>query len=148
MGLTTAVGRGPVALDTAAFIYFIEDHPRFGPLVERLLVDADRGTRPVVTSALTLLEVLVVPYRVGDVALAQRYETILSRSRGVRLVDLDHTQLRTAAQLRATHRVRTPDALQLAAALTQRCTAFVTNDRAMPRVPGLTVLQLTDFVNR
>lgn len=148
MGLRAAVGAGPVALDTAPFIYFIEDHPRFGPLVERLLVDADRGARLVVTSALTLLEVLVVPYRAGDVALAERYEAILSRSRGVRLVEVDHAQLRTAAQLRATYRVRTPDALQLAAALTQRCTAFVTNDRAMPRVPGLKVLQLGDFVER
>jgi len=148
VGLRAAVGAGPVALDTAPFIYFIEDHPRFGPLVERLLVDADRGARLVVTSALTLLEVLVVPYRAGDVALAERYEAILSRSRGVRLVEVDHAQLRTAAQLRATYRVRTPDALQLAAAVTQRCTAFVTNDRAMPRVPGLKVLQLGDFVER
>lgn len=148
MGLRAAVGRGPVALDTAAFIYFIEGHPRFGPLVEPLLVDADRGAREVVTSALTLLEVLVLPYRVGDVALAERYEAILSRSRGVRLVELDRVQLRTAAQLRATHRVRTPDALQLAAGITQRCTALVTNDRAMPAVPGLRVLQLADFARR
>ena len=148
MGLRAAVGAGPVALDTAPFIYFIEDHPRFGPQVERLLVDADRGARLVVTSALTLLEVLVLPYRAGDVALAERYEAVLSRSRGVRLVEVDHAQLRTAAQLRAAYRVRTPDALQLSAALTQRCTAFVTNDRALPRVPGLRILQLADFVGR
>jgi len=148
VGLRAAVGAGPVALDTAPFIYFIEDHPRFGPQVERLLVDADRGARLVVTSALTLLEVLVLPYRAGDVALAERYEAVLSRSRGVRLVEVDHAQLRTAAQLRAAYRVRTPDALQLSAALTQRCTAFVTNDRALPRVPGLRILQLADFVGR
>ena len=148
MGLRAAVGRGPVALDTAAFIYFIEDHPRYAPLVAPLFADADRGLRLIVTSALTLLEVLVVPYRAGDLALAERYEAILSHSRGVRLVALDHTQLRTAAQLRAAHRVRTPDALQLAAALTQRCSVFVTNDRAMPAVTGLRILQLSDFVDR
>ena len=117
MGLRAAVGRGPVALDTVAFIYFIEDHSRYAPLVAQLFSDADRGLRLIVTSALTLLEVLVVPYRAGDLALAERYEAILSHSRGVRLVELDHTQLRAAAQLRAAYRVRTPDALQLAAAL-------------------------------
>lgn len=148
MGLRAALGRGPVALDTAAFIYFIEDHPRYAPLVAPLFADADRGGRLIVTSALTLLEVLVVPYRAGDLALAERYEAILSHSRGVRLVELDHTQLRAAAQLRAAHRVRTPDALQLATALTQRCSAFVTNNRAMPAVPGLRVLQLSNYVGR
>ena len=148
MGLRAAVGRGPVALDTAAFIYFIEDHPRYAPLVAPLFADADRGVRLIVTSALTLLEVLVVPYRAGDLALAGQYEAILSHSRGVRLVELDHTQLRAAAELRAAYRVRTPDALQVAAALTQRCSAFVTNDRAMPAVPGLRILQLADYARR
>lgn len=148
MGLRAAVGRGPVALDTAAFIYFIEEHPQYAPLVARLFSDADRGVRLIVTSALTLLEVLVVPYRAGDLPLAERYEAILSRSSGVRLVDLDRIQLRAAAQLRAAYQVRTPDALQLAAALTQRCSAFVTNDRAMPAVPGLRILQLSDYVGQ
>jgi len=42
----------------------------------------------------------------------------LTRSRGVRLVDLSRDQLRTAARLRAQHGgIRTPDALQLAAAI-------------------------------
>ena len=148
MELRTAVGSGPVALDTAAFIYFIEEHPQFGRLVERLFVAADRGGLLIVTSALTLLEVLVLPYRAGDVSLAERYEAILTRSRGLRLVELDRAQLRAAAQVRAAYRARTPDALQLAAALTNRCTAFVTNDRAMSAVPGLKILQLADFAER
>lgn len=146
MGLRAALGRGPVALDTVVFIYFIEEHASFLPLVGPLFADADRGRRVLVTSALTLLEVLVVPYRVGDVALAERYEALLSRSRGLRLVELDRGQLRAAAQLRAVARVRTPDALQLAAALTHGCSAFVTNDRALPVIPGLRVVQLSDFV--
>jgi len=36
MGLMADVGRGPVGVDTAIFIYFIEEHPRFLPLVEPL----------------------------------------------------------------------------------------------------------------
>ena len=148
MGLRAAVGRGPVALDTAGFIYFIEEHPRYAPLVAHLFSEADRGVRLIVTSALTLLEVLVVPYRAGDLPLAERYEALLSQSRGVRLVELDRNQLRAAAQLRAAYQVRTPDALQLAAALTQRCSAFVTNDRAMPAVPGLPIVQLSDYLGQ
>jgi predicted nucleic acid-binding protein len=144
MGLTTVLGTGPVALDTAAFIYFIEEHASYAALLAPLFRDADRGRRVLVTSALTLLEVLVVPYQAGNAALAERYEALLTRGRGLRLVDLDHAQLRAAAQLRAVTRMRTPDALQLAAALTRGCTAFITNDRAYPEVPGLRVVQLGD----
>lgn len=143
--MSAALGSGPVALDTAIFIYFIEDHARFGRIVSRLFAEADAGRRRIVTSVLTLLKVQVVPYRAGDGALAERYEALLTRSRGLDLVTVDRTQARAAAQLRAAYRVRTPDAIQLAAALTHRCSAFVTNDRALPAIPGLRVLQLPDL---
>ena len=66
MGLINDLGRGPVGVDTAIFIYFIEEHPTFLPLIEPLFQEVDDGRRELVTSALTLLEVLVVPYRSGD----------------------------------------------------------------------------------
>ena len=147
MGLREDLGPGPTALDTALFIYYIEENEAFLPLVAPIFEDVAAGRRDVVTSSLTLLEVLVVPYRAGNLALAERYEAYLSRSRGVRLVDIDRSQLRTAAQLRALHpSVRTPDALQLAAALLAGCTAFVTNDRDLPAVPGLEVLKLRSYL--
>jgi predicted nucleic acid-binding protein len=86
--------------------------------------------------------VLGVAYRTGNVALAERYELLLTRSRDVRIVDLARDHLRLAAQLRATSGLATPDALQLAAALASRCTAFVTSDRRLPSVPGLKIMQL------
>jgi len=117
VGLMEDIGPGPVALDTAIFIYFIEEHPQFLPLVDPLFAAVDAGSLEGATSSLTLLETLVVPYRTGNSALAERYEALLTQSRGIRLIDLDRFCLRTAAQLRASLRVATPDALQLAAAL-------------------------------
>lgn len=145
MGLIAELGRGPVGVDTALFIYFIEEEPRFLPVIEPLFRDADQGRRELVTSALTLLEVLVVPYRVGNRSLADRYEALLTRSRGIRIIDLSRDQLRAAAQLRAASGVKTPDALQLVAALTTGCTTFVTNDRRIPAISGTRVLQLADY---
>jgi predicted nucleic acid-binding protein len=90
---------------------------------------------------------LTSPYRAGNLALADRCEAYLSRSRGVRLVDVGRAELRMAAQLRALHpSVRTPDALQLAAALSAGCRSFVTNDRDLPTVTGLRVLQLQSYL--
>ena len=143
MGLIADLGRGPVGLDTAVFIYFIEEHSLYLPRIEPIFAAIAAGRLQAVTSALTLLEVLVVPYRAGDTALANRYEGLLTRSLGLRAIALDRSQLRAAAQLRAVYpKLRTPDALQLAAALTTRCGALVTNDRELPTVPGLEVMQL------
>ena len=147
MGLIEDVGSGPVGLDTVPFIYLIEEHPRFLPVVEPLFTAIDAGALRGVTSALTLLETLVVPYRVGDGPLAERYEALLTRSRGIRLVDLDRSLFRAAAQLRARLGLKTPDALQVAAALIDRCSAFITNDRRFPSIPGLRILQLRDYAS-
>jgi predicted nucleic acid-binding protein len=146
MGLIADLGAGRIGVDTCLFIYFIEEDPRFLPLTEPLFADVDAGKRQIVTSALTLLEVLVVPYRAGNARIAERYEELLTRSRGISMIDLSREQLRVAAQLRAVHGVKTPDSLQLAAAISQGCTAFVTNDRRLPPMRGMRTLQLHDYV--
>jgi len=146
VGVIQEVGRGPVGLDTVVFVYFIQEHPQYLPLIEPLFAAIDAGTVEGVTSSLTFLETLVVPYRVGNVPLGERYEALLTGSRGIRMLDLDRPLLRAAAQLRASLRVRTPDAIQLAAALAARCSAYLTNDRELPPVPGLKILQLQDYL--
>jgi predicted nucleic acid-binding protein len=145
MGLMNDIGRGPVGVDTVVFTYFIEEHPRFLPLIEPLFRAVDGGQIELITSALTLLEVLVVPYRTGDHLLAARYDSILTRSRGVRIADISRDHLRAAAQLRAKTGVKTPDSLQLVAALAGRCTAFLTNDRQLPTLRSIRILQLASY---
>ena len=141
------VGAGPVGVDAAIFIYFIEEHVQYLPIVEPLFKEASTGRQLLITSALTLLEVLVVPYRSGNRSIAGRYETLLTSSDGVETVEISHEHLRAAAHLRATTKVRTADALQLTAALGTKCTSFVTNDRALPTVHGLRILQLSSYLH-
>jgi len=145
MGLIADLGAGDIGVDTAIFIYFIEEHPEFLPVILPLFQEADQDKRELITSAVTLLEVLVVPNRAGNRILAERYEALLTHSRGVRLVDLSRELLRAAAQLRAVTSVKTPDALQLVAAISAGCTAFVTNDRRLPPIPGLRVVELASY---
>ncbi len=58
---------------------------------------------------------------------------------------LERPPLRAAARLRAATSVKTPDAIQLAAALLTGCTALVTHDRALPSLPGLRVVWLNQL---
>lgn len=60
-GVDRRDGNGPVTLDTVIFIYFIEEHPRYRELLKSLFTGIDNGRISAVTSALTLLETLVVP---------------------------------------------------------------------------------------
>jgi predicted nucleic acid-binding protein len=135
---------GRIGVDSAIFIYFIQQHQKYAARVRRVFQSAAAGRRELVTSAVTLLEVLIIPYRQGNVALAERYEALLSRSRGLRMVEIDRRVLKAAAQLRAVHGTRTPDAIQLATAALYGCVAFLTNDRRLPE-PGLRVIQLEEI---
>ncbi len=146
MALLDEVGAGPVGLDTAPFIYLIEEHETFLPVVEPVFAAIAGGRIAAVTSALTLLEVLVVPLRAADVPLARRYEALLGGSRGLELAEVSRAVLRDAAALRAVSGMRSPDAIQIATALQRGCTSFVTNDRALPAPPGLRILRLSDFL--
>jgi len=146
LGLLSNIGTGPVALDTSIFVYFIEEHPIYLPLVEPLFEAIDAGELEAVTSSVTLLEVLVIPFRFANAALIDRYETLLTKSRGLALVDLDRDFLRSVAQVRAGTRAKAPDAMQLAAAMAAGCPAFLTNDDRIPNVPGVRKLLLDDYL--
>ena len=146
MGLIEDIGAGPVAIDTAPFIYLIEENTRYLPLLSPLFEAVDNGSIVGVTSEITLLEVLVVPYRCGDTALADRYETILTRAKGLTMRPLTRKLLKSAALLRARTGMKTPDAIQMSTALAAECTALVTNDRDFRSVPGLKILQLENYL--
>lgn len=146
MGLVEDIGQGPVGLDTSVFIFFIVEHPRYLPIVDPLFQALEVGLLQAVTSTVTLLETLVLPVRKENWTLADRYEEILTDSRGVELVAIDLGLLRAAAHVRAATGMKTPDALQIASAQSAGCRVFVTNDNRLPPIPGLRVLKLEDYV--
>jgi predicted nucleic acid-binding protein len=146
VGLIDDLKPGPVALGTQIFIYFIEEDGRFLPLVKPLFEAIDHGDLVGVSSGLSLMEVLVVPYRSGNSALAEQYEALLTHGRALRFIEIDRRLLKAAAQLRATFKLKPPDAIQVAAALVSGCNSFLTNDRRIPAVAGLKILQVKNYL--
>ena len=94
---------------------------------------------------ITLTEVLVQPLRQGDQQVAQDYTDLLLHSRHFATVSIDPVIATAASDLRARYNQRTPDALQIAAAMKNGCQAFLTNDTALKRVIEIQVLVLNDL---
>jgi predicted nucleic acid-binding protein len=146
MGSLTLPPSGPVYADAQIFIYSVEKHPTYGPLLRPLWESVARGDLEVVSSELTLLEVLVGPLKTGDSALQADYENFFVCP-GIRLLPITPLILRTAAGLRADlSKLRTPDAIHAATADSLGCTLVLTNDAAFRRIPKLPVVVLDDLL--
>lgn len=121
--------RGRFVVDTAPIIYVIEDHPvlavRFMPVFER----AEAGRYELVITTVTLAEVLAGPLRTGDEARADAYREALTSPPVWRVVDLTAEIAHRAARIRASTRLRLPDAVQVATAVQTSSLGLVTYDR-------------------
>jgi predicted nucleic acid-binding protein len=134
-----------VGLDTAPLIYFVEENPNYIVLVDSFFTALHRGEFSVVTSAITVAEVLVQPLRSNNVALAQQYRDILLNSNELTVIDVSPAIAEIAARLRAERNLRTPDAIQLATAIDAGAAFFLTNDAGLPAIPELQVLVLDNL---
>jgi predicted nucleic acid-binding protein len=76
---------------------------------------------------------------------ADDYETLLSYFPNLELVPISRQILLEAAGLRARHRLRTPDAIQLATGLQGGATVAVTNDGAWRGLPAIETIILADI---
>lgn len=134
-----------VGLDTSPFIYHIEEHPRYHPVVNPLFAWLEHGGGEGVTSTVTMLEVLVQPYRVGNLGRVAKFYELLSQFPRLSWQPPTLAVADCAAQLRAQFSLKTPDSIQAATALEARATGFLCNDAVFARVPGLEVLLIDDL---
>jgi predicted nucleic acid-binding protein len=124
--------------DTNIFIYLLERHPVFHAKVLALHAQYRAREDQLITSALTLGELLAKPLRSGRADLADRYRELLTGG-SVELASFDQMAAGHYARIRAATTLRQPDAIQLACAAATGCALFVTNDRDLwnQAVPGI-----------
>ena len=136
-----------VGLDTAPLIYHVEEKAPYLTAVDPFFAALAAGEFRVVTSVLTLSEALVQPVRHNDTCLAALYRSILLNTPGLIITPVSIRIVERAAAIRADHRrVRLPDAVQLATALIGGADFFLTNDIALPSLPGLKMLVVEDLL--
>ena len=134
-----------LGIDTAPLIYFVERHTTFLELMRVVIQRIDAGQITGYSSVVTLTEVLTQPMRQGNPALEAEYRSLLLNSRNFYLSAITAEIAELAAELRARHNLRTPDAFQIAVALFSGCQAFLTNDQELARVSDLRIIVLGEL---
>lgn len=131
-----------VGLDSSILIYFIEADPVYGPLAHKIFEWMEAGRGQGICSALTLLEVLVQPYRRNDEERVGQFYGLLTTYPHLTWVPLSLEIADLGARLRATYRLKTPDSILIATALNSEASGFIGNDADLKRVTELDVLVL------
>ena len=148
MGLVDELQGVRVCMDTAPIIYFIEKNPKYLGVLKPVFLEIDTGRIEAITSTITLLEVLVHPFRTKNDFLAEKYRDILLYSGGLTTFEIFHEVSEMSSKLRAKYSIRTPDAIQIAVGLLYRASKFLTNDSALKKVSDIDVLVLDDFLKK
>ena len=147
MGLVEKVQGKLVGVDTSIFIYFIEKkNPAYIQTLREFFKKNKDGKIRLVTSTITLLEVLVQPFKQSRYDLVEKYKKILEESEYIELVDFNTLISEIAAKIRAKSGIRTPDAIQIGTSVHSNADYFLTNDKRLKTVEDIPIIILEDFV--
>lgn len=133
--------------DTAPIIYFIEEHKVFGGIVDEIFSQIKSINEiHIFSSVITLTEVLTHPIKKKRGDIAQKYRKFLLYSSNFTIYPIDPLIAEKAAEIRGLYDIKTPDALQLATAIENNGTLFITNDRNLQKFKGIEVMIIEEFI--
>jgi len=145
MGILDAIQGTRVYLDTNIWIYALEGYPAFAQDLTQLFQGIDRGNLSIVTSELSLAEVLIKPFQNQDLAQQTAYKQLIRNSQNLTVIPVSREVLIEAAKLRASINIKLPDAIHAATALLTQCSTFLTNDERFRSLPKLSVVLLSEI---
>lgn len=139
-------GIDTIAVDTAPFIYYIEEHKDYIETIAPLFTLISQGRIIAYTSVITLIEVLAKPIQEKNEKLIAGYHELLTNSNNLILTEIDKNMAVETAKLKSKYHIRIPDALQIACGLMNDAKAFVTNDGNLKKVKEMRIVVLDDLV--
>jgi predicted nucleic acid-binding protein len=127
--------------DTNLFIYLFEKNPIHAGRVQELRRSMLARGDSLVTSAVTVGELLVKPLELDRRDVADRYLGFFNRS-GIHVQPFDLKAAALYGSIRRDRAIPRPDAMQLACAAAAEVDLFVTNDERLSRktVAGITFI--------
>lgn len=135
-----------IALDTCVFIYLMDRHPKYFPVANAVFDRIEHPDCSAVVSTVVLTEILVQPYRNADLPQVESFYSLLTTMPNLEWVAPNLHIANSAASLRASFRLPTPDALIAATAIFCKASALVTNDPIFTRIPGFNTVLLDRLI--
>ncbi len=145
MELAEKVKGKSVGVDTSIFIYFIEKHPDYNKFLKDFFKQNEDGGFGIITSTITLLELLVMPFKQSRQDLGEKYKKILGKSGHIELIDLNPEIAEISAEIKAKNGLRTPDAIQIGTSIYCKADYFLTNDKPLKSVKQIPIIILNDY---
>ena len=144
MGRVSAELGAKVYLDTNIVIYAIEGFADLANQIQALLRALDDAQIVAVTSELTLAEALIKPLKNQNQPEQQAYKDFLTPTSVLQVVPISKEILEEAARLRATTKLKLPDAIHLATATLNGCDCFLTNDGSFKSITTANIKILSE----
>ena len=135
-----------IFVDTAPFIYALEDNAQFSVSVRKAFSDYYNNAIPLCTSLLTFTEYCVIPYRQNDIRKITDFENFISDA-DIFVIPFTEPIAKYAAQIRAKYTgIKAMDALQLAFAIHNGCDTFLTNDKQLRQVGEIRIVLIDELM--
>ncbi|MCP4399141.1 MAG: type II toxin-antitoxin system VapC family toxin [bacterium] len=129
-------------IDTALFIYLLEEQADFSDLTESFLNFCYANQVSLVTSIITHLEFCVKPYREQRLDVIDDYNSVIDDA-DTFVTSLTLLECDRAARLRAKYTgLKSFDALQIALAIKEGCDLFACNDKRLKSIKDIEILTL------
>ncbi|MDD2725511.1 MAG: PIN domain-containing protein [Methylovulum sp.] len=128
-------------LDACSIIYLLESHQQQGQKTRLLITQALPSKTQLMVSRLSFLECRVFPLKENNTDLLESYKRFFCLP-NVKIIELTADVMDIATDLRVKYpsSLRTPDALQLACALSANANQFLTGDKKLSVIQEINVV--------
>lgn len=137
-----------VAVDSPIFIYHFEIVETFFPLTSIIFDLFSQESITLLTSVVSIAEVLTKPYINKDEATVSLIKATFARMKNLQILSIDQNLAVAAAFLRARYQLHLPDAFQIATAIVRQADTFITNDEKLKKVKEVKIVCLSDFAEK
>jgi predicted nucleic acid-binding protein len=131
-----------VAIDSNILIYYFQKHPHFGPIVRDIFYLFLSSQTKVITSTISLAEVLSIK---GDNKLVSKLQKDFITIPFLQILPVNENIAIKAANIRRTYGYKLPDAIQLATAIAGNAQVFISNDKRLASFRKLPVILLENL---
>lgn len=134
-----------IFLDTAIFIYFLENNIYYADKVEQFFYDEIKKQSQFFTSTITIMEFCSKPFELGNIDLIDNFKAFLL-DLNVILIPITEDIAIHASKLRGRFKsLKAMDSLQISSSINFECDRFISNDIKLQQIKDVKVELVVDF---